>query len=98
MSHIDGKVALVTGGSVGIELAPRGIRVAALCPGPIDTPGMADLLGQLPAEDDGSTLTVPLGRLGDVDEIAAGALVLASGEASHLTGADLIVDGGQVAS
>lgn len=83
--------------SWAIELAPRGIRVSALCPGPIDTPGMTDLLGQLPDED-GSIVAVPLGRLGDADEIAAGALFLASAESSFLTGSDLILDGGQAAS
>lgn len=84
--------------SWAIELAPRGIRVSALCPGPIDTPGMADLLGQLPADDDGSTVTVPLGRLGAADEIASGALFLASSESSFLTGSDLVLDGGQAAT
>jgi NAD(P)-dependent dehydrogenase (short-subunit alcohol dehydrogenase family) len=84
--------------SWAIELAPRGIRVSALCPGPVDTPGMVDLIAQLPAEDDGTTLTVPLGRLGDAGEVAAGALFLASEESSFLTGSDLILDGGQVAS
>ncbi|KRD09627.1 hypothetical protein ASE48_06250 [Mycobacterium sp. Root265] len=84
--------------SWAIELAPRGIRVSALCPGPIDTPGMADLLGQLPDDEDGSIVAVPLGRLGEADEIAAGALFLASSESSFLTGSDLVLDGGQAAT
>ncbi len=84
--------------SWAIELAPRHIRVSALCPGPIDTPGMADLLGQLPDDQDGAIVAVPLGRLGEADEIAAGALFLASSESSFLTGSDLVLDGGQAAS
>jgi NAD(P)-dependent dehydrogenase (short-subunit alcohol dehydrogenase family) len=81
--------------SWAIELAPRGIRVSALCPGPVDTPGMADLVAQLPGDDGGSTVDVPMGRLGHPDEIASGALFLASSESSFLTGSDLVLDGGQ---
>jgi NAD(P)-dependent dehydrogenase (short-subunit alcohol dehydrogenase family) len=84
--------------SWAIELAPRGIRVTALCPGPVDTPGLAEFAAQVPADDDGSAPTLPMGRLGDPREIAAGALFLASSESSFLTGSDLIVDGGQAAA
>jgi NAD(P)-dependent dehydrogenase (short-subunit alcohol dehydrogenase family) len=80
--------------SWAIELAPRGIRVSALCPGPVETPGMADLVAQLPGGDV-SVIEVPLGRLGDAAEIASGALFLASDESSYLTGSDLVIDGGQ---
>jgi NAD(P)-dependent dehydrogenase (short-subunit alcohol dehydrogenase family) len=80
--------------SWAIELAPRGIRVSALCPGPVATPGMTVFVGQLPG--DASTVTdVPMGRMGDPDEIASGALFLASAESSFLTGSDLVLDGGQ---
>jgi NAD(P)-dependent dehydrogenase (short-subunit alcohol dehydrogenase family) len=84
--------------SWAIELAPRGIRVTALCPGPVDTPGLAEFAEQVPADGDGPTVTLPMGRLGDPREIAAGALFLASSEASFLTGSDLILDGGQAAA
>ena len=84
--------------SWAIELAPRGIRVTALCPGPVDTPGLAEFAEQVPADGDGPTMTLPMGRLGDAREIAAGALFLASSEASFLTGSDLILDGGQAAA
>jgi NAD(P)-dependent dehydrogenase (short-subunit alcohol dehydrogenase family) len=84
--------------SWAIELAPRGIRVTALCPGPIDTPGLAEFAARVPGDDDGSAMTLPMGRLGDPKEIAAGALFLASGESTFLTGSDLIVDGGQAAA
>lgn len=81
--------------SWAIELAPLGIRVSALCPGPVDTPGFAVSVSQLPSDDDGSTMVVPMGRLRDPAEIAAAALFLASNESSYLTGSDLIIDGGQ---
>jgi NAD(P)-dependent dehydrogenase (short-subunit alcohol dehydrogenase family) len=80
--------------SWAIELAPRKIRVAALCPGPVDTPGMTAVIDESPAGGEFS-ITTPMGRLGDPKEIAAGALFLASAEASYLTGSDLVLDGGQ---
>jgi NAD(P)-dependent dehydrogenase (short-subunit alcohol dehydrogenase family) len=83
--------------SWAIELAPRGIRVSALCPGPVATPGLAEFAEQVPG-DDGSANATPIDRLGDPDEIAAAAFFLASTESSFLTGSDLIVDGGQVAA
>jgi NAD(P)-dependent dehydrogenase (short-subunit alcohol dehydrogenase family) len=81
--------------SWAIELAPRGIRVSALCPGPTDTPGLAEFAGEISAGDDAVVIDVPMGRMGNPKEIAAGALFLASTESSFLTGADLIIDGGQ---
>jgi NAD(P)-dependent dehydrogenase (short-subunit alcohol dehydrogenase family) len=83
--------------SWAIELAPRGIRVSALCPGPVATPGMAEFAGQLP-DDDVAVIGVPMARMGDPDEIAAAALFLASTESSFLTGSDLVIDGGQAAA
>jgi NAD(P)-dependent dehydrogenase (short-subunit alcohol dehydrogenase family) len=79
--------------SWAIELAPRGIRVSALCPGPVNTPGMTNVLEEL-GEDGANTITTPMGRLGDAKEIAAGAVFLASSQSSFLTGSDLIIDGG----
>jgi NAD(P)-dependent dehydrogenase (short-subunit alcohol dehydrogenase family) len=79
--------------SWAVELAPRGIRVSALCPGPVQTPGMAEFVGQALA--DAGVADVPMGRMGDPKEIAAGALFLASSESSFLTGSDLVLDGGQ---
>ncbi|MGH3643776.1 MAG: SDR family NAD(P)-dependent oxidoreductase [Mycobacterium sp.] len=81
--------------SWSIELAPRGIRVSALCPGPVETPGMVGLVGQIPADGGGVSISTPMGRLGDPKEVAAGALFLASSESSFLTGSDLVLDGGQ---
>ncbi|WP_193047596.1 SDR family NAD(P)-dependent oxidoreductase [Mycolicibacterium baixiangningiae] len=80
------------------EFGDRGIRVNVLSPGPIDTPiidGQAGYFGQDPAalRAHMSTL-VPMGRLGLPEEIANGALFLASDESSFMTGAELCIDGG----
>ncbi|WP_156755643.1 SDR family NAD(P)-dependent oxidoreductase [Actinokineospora pegani] len=84
--------------SWALELAPRGIRVTALCPGPVETPGMKGVLGQLARSgDSGRGMEVPIGRMGHVDEIAAAALFLATTESSFVTGSDLVIDGGAAA-
>jgi NAD(P)-dependent dehydrogenase (short-subunit alcohol dehydrogenase family) len=80
------------------ELADRGIRVNALTPGPVATPG-ADQLRTAMAQDTGrptagATKPTPLGRVGHPDEVAATALYLASDQSSFTTGAELFVDGG----
>ena len=80
-----------------VELAPRGIRVNALSPGPIDTPGLNSLAAN---EDERRQFKaalagrVPLGRLGEADEIAKAAVFLASSDASFVNGVELLVDGG----
>ncbi|HEX7858174.1 MAG TPA: SDR family oxidoreductase [Sphingobium sp.] len=73
------------------ELAPRGIRVNVVAPGPTDT-----AMFEAASDEVRDTLTklIPLGRLGRADEVASAALFLASGEASFITGAELPVDGG----
>ncbi len=80
------------------ELAGRGIRVNALTPGPVGTPGGDDLRASLPQGDqtNASELTAPtpLGRAGRPDEVAATALYLAGDQSSFTTGAELFVDGG----
>lgn len=80
------------------EFGDRGLRVNVLSPGPIDTPiidGQAEYFRQDPAalRAHMSTL-VPMGRLGRPEEIANGALFLASDESSFMTGAELCIDGG----
>lgn len=80
-----------------LDLKHRGIRVNTLSPGPTRTPGLNGLAGtEQQAEDMQAALTnaIPLGRLGDPDEIAAAALFLASGDSSFITGIELFVDGG----
>jgi NAD(P)-dependent dehydrogenase (short-subunit alcohol dehydrogenase family) len=79
------------------DLKARKIRVNAVSPGPIETPGI-DGLGGSPAEREavraGLVAQVPLGRMGDPDEIAKAAVFLASDDASYVAGVELFVDGG----
>jgi NAD(P)-dependent dehydrogenase (short-subunit alcohol dehydrogenase family) len=80
------------------ELAGRGIRVNALTPGPVQTPGGDGLRSVFPSSEqspaDQAAPPTPLGRAGSPDEVAATALYLASGQSSFTTGAELFVDGG----
>ncbi len=79
------------------DLKDRGIRVNAVSPGPIDTEGLNDLLGdseQGKARKAGFGQMVPLGRVGRPEEIAKAVLFLASEDSSFVTGAELFVDGG----
>jgi NAD(P)-dependent dehydrogenase (short-subunit alcohol dehydrogenase family) len=83
--------------SLGAELAPRGIRVNAVSPGPISTPfhGKLGLSQQeLTEAAVGIEARVPLRRFGEAGEIAKAVLFLASEDASFMTGAELVVDGG----
>ena len=80
-----------------IDLKGRGIRVNAISPGPIDTPGINNLgqtAEQIEEFKKNIVATVPMGRMGDPDEIAKAALFLASDDSSYVTGAELFVDGG----
>ena len=78
---------------MAVEYARQGIRINALCPGPIQTPLMAELLSD-PAKRARRLVHVPIGRFGRADEIAKAALFLASDDSSLMTGASLVVDGG----
>lgn len=73
------------------ELAPKGIRVNVICPGPIDTAMMAAASQEI---RDALSGMIPLGRMGRPDEVAAAAVFLASDESSFTTGAEIAVDGG----
>jgi NAD(P)-dependent dehydrogenase (short-subunit alcohol dehydrogenase family) len=79
------------------DLKPRRIRVNAVSPGPIDTPGLSQLLAssEVGQQRKETIFTgVPLGRLGTPDEIAKAVVFLASDDASYITGIELFVDGG----
>lgn len=86
--------------SMALSLAGQNIRVNCICPGSIDTPM---LRGALKASGDFDTnwrrtsMVIPLGRIGEADDIAAATLFLASDEAKYITGAVLPVDGGRTA-
>lgn len=83
--------------SWAVELKDRGVRVNAISPGPIETPGVMDYAQD---EDEAARLRatfaaqVPLDRMGQPDEVAAAMLFLASEESSFVTGSELVVDGG----
>lgn len=85
--------------SMSIDLAPRGIRVNAIAPGTVYTPLMEPMLtarggGDLQKGLDMTITRYPIGRLGDVSDIAGAALYLASDEAAFVTGSVLTIDGG----
>ena len=81
-----------------LDLKSRKIRVNAISPGPINTPGLRGL-GQTEEQSEqiltSLAATVPLGRLGDPDEVAKAAVFLASDDSSFVNGTELFVDGGQ---
>jgi NAD(P)-dependent dehydrogenase (short-subunit alcohol dehydrogenase family) len=81
-----------------VDLKSRHIRVNAISPGPIDTPGLtglAETAGGSPDEVKGMFVArVPLGRIGQSDEVAKAAVFLASDDSSYVTGIELFVDGG----
>jgi NAD(P)-dependent dehydrogenase (short-subunit alcohol dehydrogenase family) len=82
---------------LAVEYARSGVRANALCPGPIDTPLLAELLSD-PVRRQRRLVHIPMGRLGRPEEIARAALFLASDESSFMTGSALVVDGGITAA
>ena len=85
--------------TAAIEFAPDGIRVNSIHPGYIDTEMIRAAAPEEVQAQLGSMIgeNVPLGRIGTADDIAAGALYLVSDEASYVTGAELVIDGGYTA-
>lgn len=79
------------------DLKDRHIRVNAISPGSIDTPGLSDLLASSETGEERKRMIeklTPLGRLGTPDEIASTVVFLASGDSSYISGIELFVDGG----
>jgi NAD(P)-dependent dehydrogenase (short-subunit alcohol dehydrogenase family) len=79
---------------LGVEFCRRGVRVNALCPGPVDTPLLRELYASDPVEAQRRMVHVPMGRFARVDEIANAALFLASDESSYVNATSFLVDGG----
>jgi NAD(P)-dependent dehydrogenase (short-subunit alcohol dehydrogenase family) len=77
---------------IAVEYARRGIRANALCPGPVNTPLLEELLAD-PAARARRMVHVPMGRLAEAHEIATAALFLASDESSYVNGTTFLVDG-----
>ncbi len=79
---------------LGVEFARRGLRVNALCPGPVDTPLLRDLFASDPEKAARRLVHVPMGRFAEAREIAHAALFLAGDESSYVNATAFMVDGG----
>ncbi|GHJ55978.1 3-oxoacyl-ACP reductase [Nonomuraea sp. TT08I-71] len=79
---------------LGVQFAREGIRVNALCPGPVATPLLLELFAKDPERAARRLVHVPMGRFGNPEEIAAAVAFLASDDASFMTAAQFVVDGG----
>jgi NAD(P)-dependent dehydrogenase (short-subunit alcohol dehydrogenase family) len=79
---------------LGVQFARQGVRVNALCPGPVETPLLLAIWGDDPAAAERRLVHIPMGRLAKPKEIVAAALFLASDESSYVNAATFVVDGG----
>jgi NAD(P)-dependent dehydrogenase (short-subunit alcohol dehydrogenase family) len=79
---------------LGVEFGKRGVRVNALCPGPVNTPLLQELYAKDPEKAARRLVHLPMGRFAEAREIAQGALFLASDESSYVTASTFLVDGG----
>jgi NAD(P)-dependent dehydrogenase (short-subunit alcohol dehydrogenase family) len=79
---------------LGVEFARRGVRVNALCPGPVDTPLLQELFAKDPERAARRLVHVPVGRFARPEEIAQAALFLASDDSSYVTASTFMIDGG----
>jgi NAD(P)-dependent dehydrogenase (short-subunit alcohol dehydrogenase family) len=83
---------------LAVEFARQGVRVNALCPGPVETPLLTRLFASDPVAFERRRVHLPMGRLAAPAEIARAALFLASDDASYVTGTAFVVDGGITAA
>ncbi|GAA4879778.1 3-oxoacyl-ACP reductase [Serinicoccus chungangensis] len=79
---------------LGVQFAREGIRVNALCPGPVDTPLLTELFASDPERAQRRLVHVPMGRFGRPEEMAAAVAFLASDDSSFMTASEFLVDGG----
>jgi len=79
---------------LGVEFGRRGVRVNALCPGPVDTPLLRELYANDPEQAARRMVHVPMGRFARAEEIASAALFLASDDSSYVNATTFLVDGG----
>jgi len=79
---------------LGVEFARRGIRVNALCPGPVNTPLLQELFSKDPEKAQRRLVHVPMGRFAEATEIAGAVLFLASDDSSYVNASTFMVDGG----
>jgi NAD(P)-dependent dehydrogenase (short-subunit alcohol dehydrogenase family) len=79
---------------LGVEFADRGVRVNALCPGPVNTPLLKELFAKDPERAAKRLVHLPMGRFAEPEEIARGALFLAGDDSSYVTASTFLVDGG----
>ena len=79
---------------LGVQFARQGVRVNALCPGPVNTPLLKELFAKDPERAQRRLVHIPVGRFGEPEEIANAVLFLASDESSFITASTFLVDGG----
>lgn len=79
---------------LGVQFARQGIRVNALCPGPVNTPLLQELFAKDPERAARRMVHIPMGRFGEASEIAAAVAFLASDDSSFITASQFLVDGG----
>jgi NAD(P)-dependent dehydrogenase (short-subunit alcohol dehydrogenase family) len=83
---------------LGVEFARRGVRVNALCPGPVNTPLLQELFANDPEQAARRLAHIPIGRFAEAREVAQAALFLASDDSSYVTASTFLVDGGLTAA
>jgi NAD(P)-dependent dehydrogenase (short-subunit alcohol dehydrogenase family) len=79
---------------LGVQYARQGIRVNALCPGPVNTPLLQELFAKDPERAARRLVHIPIGRFAEPEELAAAVAFLASDDSSFITASTFLVDGG----